>query len=393
MRNTIIAMAVAVFVVGKSFADDSSNPPVKTFPGVRLRNTFSPKGFHNIESPGFKAVTFLPSSDRFAAASRAGNVFVWGVDSTKPVREIRHRFRIDISEERNRFADARFGPEGKYVCLAGLYGNTTLWEIETGKLVGSTEHDLVVCAMAFQAKGRCVALAGFRYTEDYEEEGLIVLWDVADKRKRIILPKKTYRVDAIDFQAGGDLLAASHCLIVKDPTDLPRRQHCLWNTATGNEKSKPETPKKPVTKLPYTAFGSSLRFDPQGHYLIGDGERTGSFQSRTGCTFFYNMNDRKVGYVRPGWFGNLIAFTPDGRYIAHSDDFYKIVVTEHLDSRGRLVKNPRRKPLVEFPKSRHPVYELPQVIAFSPKNDKMVVGTVQGKIYLFDIDLEKLEEE
>ncbi len=94
-----------------------------------------------------------------------------------------------------------FSPDGKLLATGGDDQRVRLWNPTTGELAGELlAHDCEVRSLAFSGDGRLAS---------GDHHGLIVIWDVAQRRKAKRIAEHQGSVDALAFAADGRLVSVA----------------------------------------------------------------------------------------------------------------------------------------------------------------------------------------
>jgi WD40 repeat protein len=151
-----------------------------------------------------------------------------------------------------------------------------------------------VIALAFSPDGKLLLAGGGQGDE------AVSLWDAATGMRRLRLPGQDL-VRAVAFAPDGKRFAASFG-VFHSPED---KYVCIWETATGKELHRLDTG--------YNVRG--LAFSPDGKTLLVNGEKRALLWEP-------ERNAKRELEGQPG-FGNIAAFSPDGRVVATGSNEYK----------------------------------------------------------------------
>ncbi len=78
-------------------------------------------------SHGVRKVVFSPDGNNFASGGTRGEVFIWGVEGTSPVKKLEGHY--------GSISDVRYSEDGAYVVSAGEDGQVKVWNANTGLCV------------------------------------------------------------------------------------------------------------------------------------------------------------------------------------------------------------------------------------------------------------------
>jgi WD40 repeat protein len=239
-----------------------------------------------------------------------------------------------------------FSPDGKTLASAAWDGTVRLWEVETGKELGTFNYEDVRMVVAFSPDGKTLAVGGgtFRplklwdlatqkvrtqletggYVEDlaFSPDGntlaagvengrvsTVKLWDVAGEKERAVLKEHNMEglkafASALAFRPDGKTLATCEL-------DNSVR---LWDVATAQE----------LAALPHPRLVGSVAFSPDGKTLAALQFRAPKVDSK-GKEFIpgfdvklWDVDARKerLAFPERPEVGGMLAFSPDGKLLA-----------------------------------------------------------------------------
>jgi WD40 repeat protein/tRNA A-37 threonylcarbamoyl transferase component Bud32 len=230
-----------------------------------------------------------------------------------------------------------FSPDGKMGVTAGRDGTARLWEVATGKPVGSPlRHQDLVVAVAFSPDGRLVLTASDDQTAQ--------LWVAATGQPQGEPLRHQGRVNALAFSTDGK------CVL----TGSDDRTAQIWETDTGKPLGAP---------LQHPDHVGAVAFSPDGKTVL------------TGCNdCIARLWEAASGepLSLPGHLGAVraVAFSPDGGTI----------VTASADGTARLWEAATGKP-VGKPLEHH---SLVQAVAFSPDGRTVATGSTDRTVRLWE---------
>lgn len=311
-----------------------------------------------------EAVAFLGTGGNLAAITRGGDVCVWDRATSKLIRSFSHFQLPEAVGPQHGSSNACFSQDGKFACIDDCFGDTALWDVDSGKATAkhnACEEMSVVCSIAISPDTKQIALAGFANTKDSKEEGTVALWNPQANVVRTIKPKNTLRVCAVAFQPNGPLLAVNSLLCEKDPTEPNRWAHSIWNVKTA----------KLEKNLPYEGYGEEpLQFDRQGQYLVSV---AGALHPEGGMSMVVRCWDVKNNrlYRDTDW-AEPFSFSPNSLNIVVAQNFSQLVLINLKDGSDRFLVKLKEK-------------ERPTATRFSSDGKLLLVGTIFGNVFLFRI--------
>ncbi|HET7015530.1 MAG TPA: TIR domain-containing protein [Streptosporangiaceae bacterium] len=278
-----------------------------------------------------------------------------------------------------------FSPNGRILAVGSLSGFVGLWDVATGRRVGTLNEGSPVYSLAFSPDGRTVAVG--------DDAGDVGLWDVAARRRLASLVEGS-GVYGLAFSPDGCVLAAG---------DLSGFVG-LWNLAT-ERRTGQLTEGIPVKSVAFSPDGRTLAAaDDVGFVYLWDvatGRRTGELaENSPPNSVAFDPSDQNVGQKTPKggtlavgddsgavmiWsvgsknsLGSLndgdpaisVSFSPDGRILAVGHDNGDINLWNAV-SGLRMVTLHEGSPA--------------DSVAFSPDGRTLAVGDVSGFVGLWNV--------
>jgi WD40 repeat protein len=262
-------------------------------------------------------------------------------------------------------ASVAFAADGRSVFVAG--GNRAIErvDLDTGQTIARFDGDY--------GRIRAIALSDSTLASS-GGAGTLQLWNVGRGAPRISIRCAAER---ICFSPRGTLLAAAEGRAVR-----------LWDPATGRQVRALEGHRDPI---------SGVVFSPDGAWLATSSDRLRIWNARTGKLLFENIaeSESDLGVSRDGrtlWLtidgrtiaidsrtGESIRSFPLSRFVAASP-VNRLVALEQ-GSAIRLIDLHDPHTFTVLASRDHPV----TCAAFSPRGDRIVAGTVGGKVHVWDI--------
>jgi choice-of-anchor C domain-containing protein len=183
-------------------------------------------------------------------------------------------------------------------------GRVRFWDMTTHKEAGAwlAAHPTAVIRLAFSPDGKTLATGG--------EDGLVKLWDVADRRERRKLKGQTARITLLTFSRDGQTLASAS-------DDGSAR---LWDGIAAASSGEARSLEQPDERL------MSLAYSPDGK-LVATAAVRPKPGGALGTARVWDLATGQVVHTLPGpaavkvgeqEFGVVtrVAFSPDGRLLA-----------------------------------------------------------------------------
>ncbi|MEO2013507.1 MAG: tetratricopeptide repeat protein [Fuerstiella sp.] len=129
------------------------------------------------------SVAISPDERTIAIGCRDKSLFLIDISSGQPVRRT-------LTGHQSTVSDLAFTSDGSTLATAGADGLVKLWDVETAECVATLEgHRLPVETLAFSPDQKLLATAGYQIRDD--ERGEVILWDVASRKKRLVISDET----------------------------------------------------------------------------------------------------------------------------------------------------------------------------------------------------------
>jgi len=239
------------------------------------------------------------------AISPDGRAFISGGSPHLALRDIesgqvRQVFRVGSAPLpwRNGGATALvFSPDGNRLASLHQYENATrLWDVPSGRLVGTLNHAGMVVSAAFTPDGS--HLLTVDSTADEFEHQTLQLWDASTGGRLAELERHTGSVLAVVFSADSSTVARAS----GDGTVR------LWNVASGRSLATIAAQTNAVTSLSLSAHGNTVL--------------TGSAEDRVARLWDVERAELRQSFSA-GEAVQLVAFTPDDAEVRVAGRFFK----------------------------------------------------------------------
>lgn len=285
-------MAVAFSADGRRLASCGYDGTVRIWDATRWEDGISSE-IQVLSHPAeVVAIAFSPDGSLLAAASVA-SAAIWSCDTTY-VRVLERPGKT--------FRGMAFAPDGRTLALGSEDGTIRLWEMPGGRERAVLhDSDCDVHRVAFSPDGKLLASGN--------DDGRVVLWDAREGTRRLVLHQGRGKpIRALAFSPDGRSLA------VADPGGAG--DALVLDVETGAVR----------TRLPAPPQGSvSLAFGPGGALVATGG-------IRSPIAIWDLARPKESSAVGERGSPRSLAFSPDGRWLAHAGDDEVVRV---LDLRGR----------------------------------------------------------
>ena len=276
------------------------------------------------------SVAFSPDGTKIVSGSNDKTVRVWDVETGSQIGE-------PLGGSTSSVRSVSFSPDGTKIVSGSDDKTIRMWNVETGSQMGKplTGHTRIICSASFSPDGTKI-LSG-----SYDKS--IRVWDT-DTGIQMCKISTADLVKSVSFSPDGKKIVS---------TGWESAVH-IWDTVTGKQICELSTPEANLSE--------SVSFSPDGKKIIESGNLE-PIRIWNAETF------KLVGILDNG--GTVAVFSPDGKRIATG--FYDIKV---LDAE---TCNPVSEDLQG---NKTPV----QSLAFSPDAKKIVSGSVDGTVRMWDVE-------
>ena len=149
------------------------------------------------------AVIYSPDGKTLASAGD-NSVRLWDVD-TGAVRKVLRGHQKSVET-------VAFSGDGQVLASGGFDETARAWDVATGKLLATFQHDDPVLAVAISPDGKAIASASARWGDGFygQAPANVQVWDVATSKPIATLPEQPNQVFAVVFTPDGkSLITAS----------------------------------------------------------------------------------------------------------------------------------------------------------------------------------------
>ena len=289
-------------------------------------------GAHGIE---VNSLAFAPDGQTLASSDAQGRVILWDLAQ----RTRRTVLRGHVGLRRITFSD-----DGQRLCTSGSDYKLQIWDLT--QQPSATDvcqgHEVQALCVAFSPDGHLMASGGSEVGG-----GLVLVWDVATGRLKYKLPGHTEWVWSVAFSPDGQELASTGFDGTVRLWDLSKqclrmtldsaKESKLWVTyshdgrqliSSGGHGTLRIWDRSTGAELRSVQIGESLAakpaLSPDGHYLVA---------GLDGSIVLLEFPSLKTvrRFPRSPVYGDVIAFSPDGRMIAMCEEKANQVFLSSLD--------------------------------------------------------------
>jgi len=305
-----------------------------TAEGVSVGDDHTIRFCRVLENQDFSLVPFVAPGDPKVKFSPDGKLLALAGGSPGPVLNDGQGFRA-LEPALERIWGLAFSPDGKWVAATSFNGRCRVWQVSDGDLaieIEAPNHKPFFC-VAFDAESKRLAIGG--------GDGYLPVWDLAEKREFANRSPGRDDVFFVAFRPGSDEMAASF-------------NSSLLFTGKGTMRGWNGLP---TNDLAFTPDGGGLLLTTSYHKEVT----------------MFDADSRKILRVFSGHQGYV------GRFSISADG--SRLATCSPDGTAKLWDVASGQETLSLP------VPDPRAIALSPDGRKLIVGTLQGELRVYDSTL------